>query len=453
MAFNDRIISIDFGNSYCKVGLRHEKDGASALLRDGGFNLDDGNFCIPTIIGQREKDGLFRYGTSVFEEGAGVHVYRNWKPLFFEDSMEASQDSLRNALRADGHDVEELALGYFSWLRRQVAPICRQEFGISDPSEIPARITLPAFGNVSGAREKLEALLEESGWNLADVGQAIPEPVANAIGTFSQGRNAVWNPPQPGSRPQDRDAGTQVFPHYGRMFEGSPLLWAMQAQAKDLMEESIHWVLVADLGGYTLDFAMLGFNLEDVEDLDRTFSPDSPVSDPPRFARLSYPFGVMDLDQMVYDVLPDDQQNAFRVMMSDVDQRRLETFHRRFYRHFQPMRVGRTEIGGGSEIDTVKDAVDSFNHRIQELAQTFLDTYQFPKVHQLVLTGGGSNIPGVRRALIDQLEPDFTHGARNEEKPEKEEFLSTKYMELTHNEVRGATATGGTNVYFEFLAA
>tara|TARA_R110002096_G_scaffold147671_16_gene307703 strand:+ start:37771 stop:39120 length:1350 start_codon:yes stop_codon:yes gene_type:complete len=449
MSFNEQTISIDFGNSYCKVGLRIEGNGDSQLLRDGSFSFDEGNFCIPTIVGQRKSDGIFRYGTEVLEEGSeDIKVYRNWKPLFFEDSDQASQDSLRNALMEDGHDVEDLALGYFTWLRRQVEPICRQNHELEDLEKLPVRITLPAFGNVARATERLEELLSESGWELCHTEQAIPEPVANAIGAFAQGRNAVWSPPQmQGGRPMPMQSDS-LMPHYGTMFEDSPFLEAFRMNAMQDLDDPMHWVLVVDLGGYTLDFAMLGF---DLEDLSQTFDSSALQSDPPRFARISYPLGVMDLDQMVHDALPPDQQEAMQIMNSDVDQRRLETFHRLCYSNFRPFRVGRTEIGSGSNGELVRGAVDAFAVKIQQLAEKFMDSHQFPRVDQLVLTGGGSNIPAVRKVLIDQLRPGHTHGAVNREAELGVE--EDVYTELGHDLVRGATATGGTSVYFEFLAS
>ncbi len=449
MSFNEQTISIDFGNSYCKVGLRREGNADSQLLRDASFSFDEGNFCIPTIVGQRISDGIFRYGTEVLEEGADdIRVYRNWKPLFFEDSEHASQDSLRSALLEDGHDVDDLALGYFTWLRRQIEPICRQNHELEDLEKLPVRITLPAFGNVALARERLGELLSESGWKLCTIEQAIPEPVANAIGAFAQGRNAVWRPERmQHGRPMPLN-GNDLMPHYGTMFENSPFLEAFRSNALDEIDDPLHWVLVVDLGGYTLDFAMLGF---DLEDLSQTFGDDALRTDPPRFARISYPLGVMDLDQMVHDALPEDQQEAMRSMNEDVDQRRLETFHRLCYSNFRPFRVGKVEIGRGENIERVKGAVDGFSEKIRILVQKFMDTHQFPRVDQLVLTGGGSNIPAVRKVLIDQLEPGHCHGAINRE---AEGVMEDElYTELGHDLVRGATATGGTSVYFEFLAS
>jgi hypothetical protein len=235
------------------------------------------------------------------------------------------------------------------------------------------------------------------------------------------------------------------------MFEGSPFLKALQDHSKGIWDDPIHWVLVADLGGYTLDFSMLGFRLEDPGDMEGTFGCDSaPMEEfPPRFARLSYPFGVMDLDQMVYDVLPAGKQKAIDDMVSDVDQRRLEAFHRVFYRTMEPFRIGQVTIGEGSEGNDIRNAIHRFVSRIRELAQRFLDAHQFPRVNQLVLTGGGSNIPAVRRALIEQLAPGHTHAGQTEDDEISE--LLTNYVELGNNEVRGATATGGTSVYCEFL--
>ena len=443
MDIQNTILSIDFGNSYCKVGLREGTKSQADLLSDDSFR-DEGNFCIPTIIGQRISDGMFRFGTDALRENEDdMRVYRNWKPMFFEESEVASQDSLRASLSRDGHDVDELALGFFTWLRKQIEAVCRVEWEIENFSELPVRVTLPAFGNVAQATERLGDLLEESGWNLSPVQSAVGEPVANTVGAFSNGRNFVWKPDKNVAGEMLVVPGTDLSPHFGKMFKDSPFLQAYRAYAMGFDEEGpIHWVLVADLGGYTLDFAMLGF---DREDLSQAFTPGATKGDLRLFERKSYSLGVMDLDQMVYDALPPDEREAMEQINRENDQSRLETFHRLFYKDYKPFRVRRTSIGA-TAIEPVHAAVDQFVAKIIENLDRFLDTHQYPGADQLVLTGGGSNIDKVREAMIKRLEPQHTHGARfsNRENPPE------NYHELPAKLVRGATAIGGTSVYFEF---
>jgi len=443
--FNEQIVSIDFGNSYCKVGIRTQRNGESSPISDEGFQFDESNICIPTIVGQDTRKGKFLFGTEVIAAGDGVRVYRNWKPLFFEASTQASQDQLKDALVADGHDVEELAMGYFAWLKRQIEPICRLNHGIKSLSQIPVRITLPAFGAMAAAQERLSGLLKDSGWSLSDRTSTIAEPFANAIGVFSQGRNAVWNPPaMSGGIPLPGETD-DVMPHYRNMFGQSAFLEAFTDYAMSDDKDPVHWVLVADLGGYTLDFAMLGFNLED---LSHTFTTDQESGLRPLFARKSYALGVMDLDQMMHDALPADQQAAMREMNSDVEQARLETFHRMFYANFQPFRVRTTQIGGNGTQDQARKAMNDFSQLITRRVSQFMDAYQYDRVDQLILTGGGSNIPAVRQALIAALQPGHTHCALTQ--AEWYDCVQENFTRLEHHLVRGATGLGGTSVYFEF---
>ena len=54
------------------------------------------------------------------------------------------------------------------------------------------------------------------------------------------------------------------MPHYGVMFENTGLLQVIR-QAILADGPKVSWVMIADLGGYTLDFAMVALDLEDID--------------------------------------------------------------------------------------------------------------------------------------------------------------------------------------------
>ncbi|MDF1812418.1 MAG: hypothetical protein P1V20_09390 [Verrucomicrobiales bacterium] len=435
---NESIIAIDFGNSFCKVSIRlNGVNVASTLLRDDSYSYDEGNFCIPSVFGYLRNSNRFLFGTDALRDNsADLEIIRNWKPNFFDESDQNRRDSLSQLFgHREGIDVETAAIGYFNWLRKEVSAICRNSFSIDDISSIPARITLPAFGNVANATYRLRELLEESEWNVDATFSAIHEPYANSIGVFSEGRSAIWKP--------DIVAGERVIcegkenePHFGKMFGGSTFFEEFRNYALEKSDQKIHWVFVADLGGYTLDFAMFGFNLNNIQ---QTFSSEVKYDGLPAFARRSYPLGVMDIDELVYEKGDAISKKLMDKMFSDKDQLMLNTFHQTAYSRSQPFFLGAASI----QPEIVNPALEDFLSQAAKSLDNFMAIHQYRKVDQMVLTGGGSNIPAFRQLLIDRLKPGYTHGAVGNE-------VIPQYSELPHDFVRGATALGGSSVYFEF---
>ncbi len=76
------MISIDFGNSYTKVGIRSAETENSKLLEDSSLKLQEGNFCVPTLASRIVSNGEeeWRFGTQVTEQPSdlsGLKVFRN----------------------------------------------------------------------------------------------------------------------------------------------------------------------------------------------------------------------------------------------------------------------------------------------------------------------------------------------------------------------------------------
>jgi len=210
--------------------------------------------------------------------------------------------------------------------------------------------------------------------------------------------------------------------------------------------ERTHWVFVADLGGYTTDFAMLGFDLARP---DHAFEAAA-SSRRGCYAHYSEPIGIADLDRRVRAALPEEQQVAFDHMAGEIDPR-IETFHRMFYATLRPFRSGGVRLAEGPEIEGVRAAVEGFAAEIAASAERFLDMHQFERVDQLLVTGGGFNIPALREALVGKLD---AYALQRVYRPVyKETELPDRHARLSANLVRGATALGGASVYFEGLTS
>lgn len=475
---NEPLVSIDFGNSFTKVGVRRSVDDESITVSDGSLGQFDQDLevCIPTLAAYGARRGKERWwfgGDVAGLDGAdGVQVYRNWKPAFFDglethlsaagdvttvpplddrawkeaqaqfglpDSQRESFESMRRRSAGGGPTPREIAVGFFRWLKAFVEPICAaEEIDLSGGHR--TRITLPAFGAQTRAAGQLQEILTEAGWQMDTIQACLPEPVANAMGIFAEGRNSTWKP----------NGGRVVRPHFGNMFGGSMLFTAARRRALNKYSRRMHWVFIADLGGYTLDFAMAGFDLTDMS------VPQGRYNRQRRLASYSEPLGVTDLDQRVQQALDSAGQEVFREITSSIDQRRLEALHsavyqQRVYRQGgYRLGVGKASIGEDpAEADRITAAIEGFAAQAAEVAGRFIEVEQYERIDDLILTGGGMNIPEVRDALRDKLSQigSFKHAYVP---ALSDEGLGGHYSRLEPLLVRASTALGGSSVYFDF---
>jgi len=480
------MISIDFGNSYTKVAVRPTANKAAKLMTDKSLTLDEWNVCIPTLAACMEQRGTERwfFGNEVMQQSSGtsrLRVFRNWKPRFFKGvethlarrvrapmesahssgvfSMlteeqwsgikthlnlpESARAAIEMVMRKDEGtapsgsgeetdiDAKQIGLGFFRWLADFVGPFCEKQ-GLGRISELPVRISLPSFGAATKAEMLLREILEESGWMPAERAPALPEPLANSIGAFSEGRNSVHRP-----------TGRADMPHYGRMFENTGLLRAMR-------DATLHggpktaWAMIADLGGYTADFAMVCLDLEDI---------DAPVEGTmdgkPRTATYSEPIGVTTLDRRVRRLLDHTKAAAMDELQQDPDQRRLETFHRTVYGgKTRVYRLRQAVIGEGGEHERIQSCVHEFGVEVADYAEKFLEIHQYDRIDDLILTGGGSMIPAVRDELNKRLKRYSVRKTHMYLEPGTK--APSNFHALEPLLVRGATALGGASVYFDF---
>jgi hypothetical protein len=482
-------LSIDFGNSYTKIGIRQKLNEKSQALRsDIDLRYDEDNLCIPTVAARVIENGKERwlYGTEVKtgSKQSEIQVFRNWKPHFFRgettppnedranlngkegtgDAWSGFTDGLLEKLLKDGtlrpakekevraelkrrkavpeqvgpgFDYKEIGKGYFAWLRRFVEPFCKLK-GIGTTDQIPVRITLPSLGENSAlASLTLEAILKETGWKPATNRAALHEPVANLIGTFTGGRNLVWTSPKPGSAENYSLVG---------MIGDSTLFKAIRsfAHTSRHTRPPIYWVMIADLGGYTTDFAMVGFDLDNAE-----ICQSGRVDGKRLLGDLSKQIGVHDLDKQIGDVLNGSQRKAFETLVADVDGLRIDFFHQAVYQNLRAYNTGKGIIGQEpNERKSIEEVIRQFADRVAESAEEFLLIEQYDHIDELILTGGGFNIPLVREAIRRKLE---RYNLKNSHIPLADQLdIPPRCRKLERILVRGATALGATSVYFDY---
>jgi hypothetical protein len=478
------MLSIDFGNSYTKVALRRGRDERTELIQDRSLVWDEFNICVPTLAAEYSEGGKPRwlYGTDVAKyssETAGLKVYRNWKPHFFEKSelgitskavsqakagasrgapsgitaelwaqMErqlepAALDAVRRFHSGSAGPLEgvtepehkAIAAGFFRWLFELVDPVCRLRLK-SSAAEIPARVSLPSFGSVAKAELLLNHILTDAGWRLDNRAPTLAEPLSNAIGTFTEGMNGT------------RLRGTQ--PDYGVMFRNTGGLLTRFFDAFQGNGPKSTWVLIADVGGYTTDFAMVGIELDAIGS-----ALEGELEGKKRLSHMSKALGVAALDRRVQQVLSPTKQKAISEILEEPDQQRLESFHARCYRPNGVYALKRVVIGSTqSEKNAIGDAVQKFADEVATEAEKFLEKHQYNRVDDLILTGGGTLIPAVRDTLCRRIgDPVYAKGGLQVHTyfTEGEKLPGAKPPHrLPPRLIRGATAVGGASVYFDY---
>jgi Tfp pilus assembly PilM family ATPase len=104
-------------------------------------------------------------------------------------------------------------------------------------------------------------------------------------------------------------------------------------------------------------------------------------------------------------------------------------------------------VGMGAERERIREAVGAFSRQVAAEADQFLATEGSPFVQDLILTGGGNNILGVRSALMNHLKDTCKHihcpGPSSSGKP--------TCHQIGQRMVRGASALGGVSIFFDEL--
>jgi hypothetical protein len=232
------------------------------------------------------------------------------------------------------------------------------------------------------------------------------------------------------------------------MFGGAELYLALRDHVLQGGQQ-FYWAMGIDVGGYTADFAMLGFDLGN--EMDGRL--DGKHEERRRLATFSQPIGVSLLDMRLRDVLDPGKRDYLTEMNDDPDQRRIETFHRSVYDSLRPYDAGKYGIiGQGAELDRIRGCIRDFAEEIADYAERFLEIEQYQTIDALILTGGGCNIPLVRDSLCQRL-ARYRRASRyagTYVPAESESRVPAGYHRLKPLLVRGATALGGASVFFDF---
>ena len=163
----------------------------------------------------------------------------------------------------------------------------------------------------------------------------------------------------------------------------------------------------------------------------------------------SEPIGVHDLDKQVREALNEPNRKAFDALVADVDGRRIDFFHQAVYQNLRAYNTGKGFIGqDAKEKKAIGDVIRHFADQVADYAERFLLLEQYEHIDELILTGGGCNIPLVREAIRQKLE---RYNLKNSHIPLADQIdIPPGCRKLERILVRGATALGATSVFFDY---
>jgi hypothetical protein len=439
---NRRLISIDLGSAYTKVAVRRDWNGESDLLRNLPLASDEVDFCVPSVVARVERRGRTQWTigapAGALTPGDGVRIFRYWKArLFSTDShAQVGRDAMGHSDEESGSDdYEQVAIQFFRGLRDSLE---QSPYG-DDIAASAVRVCVPRMDTVD-TEGRIGSILDAAGWRPAHGRVTVYEPESNACGMFTRGRNATWYPPAPSFTPR---AGRSL--HLVKMLEPEGLLQALRRMSGSF------GVLVIDIGGFTTDFGYVQF--------DTSFSSDDWQR--PTIIQQSYELGIRELDQAIYDSLDEDAQQAIRQLSpSEWDTLKVDLYRG------APVTLGTVRgkpvrIGGGDDAGRTADALRRFAERVITVRDAFLRDHVRGPIDAQTLTGGGSMIAPLHRAVVQALSTDEharVYDLRDEDEPRQTlearggtvqeqavEARARRNQEL----VRGGSAIGGSSVFFE----
>jgi hypothetical protein len=469
----DCVFCIDFGSAYTKVSLRPAAQDSATLLK-----CDDSSVLqwAPTVAAVEwagsEQKWLFGYAAADVKPSATVTVLSNFKKdLFATASAEApSSPPLETLLRSQ--DFNELAAKhgvlppeiaalrsflasaralagtrpnggppaserrlnnakiattqYLKWLRGRILAVCGTlPNRVLRYEDIPARLAVPALGGAAelasqpGCRRLREAA-EQAGWKL-DEQPFVSEPEANALGVLTHGTNALT--------PKKKKI------NFREMFSRGPLITVLAGDK----HHPTYRALIIDVGAFTTDFASLWVD---------TKGRSADTSDGAGFAvtHHSVAIGMTNLDAEVLNALAEDKRAA----LSGLARRDFEGFQNGVYADGIGYRAKGRVIGGEADRPAVQKCISNFTGRLAAETAAFCQQLgPAASMQELILTGGGSNIPAVRDALLvaAQAAGGFVKTHAPNLRPEHAPSPLVDRLDTPLS--RGASALGGASVYFE----
>jgi hypothetical protein len=468
----ERVFCIDFGSGFTKVALRPDPGATTRLVNDRDIESTD--FCLPSVV-VVDRSGpkpVVECGKKAAGRTAsnGIEVHANWKKWLFltPAADDPAANPLETFLRSDdlarlatqhgvsagqlGHlrqlvgSARELLAGfgvhpasrdtqkqqfaasiaahYFSWLRQEVLRECdRLPYAGLRYDGIPVRVTAPAFAHGANVTthpgcKLLTAALAKAGWPLHPERPVVSEPYANAVGVLTKGENHL--------KKDKFDLGAT--------FGKGPLVTTL----KDPDHHAPYRAVVIDVGAFTTDFAVL------------TMNPGGPgESDPDRaFAvqQHSIAFGMSHLDDRVVAAIPAEKAAWVRAAPAS----ELDAFRNAVYTEDKPHRTNTVgKIGAGDDTQPIKDCLTRFAADLGNEVKQFLATLGSKGMAELVLTGGGMNVPALRDAVLAAATANGHEYAKVHGPGVKKPAGGKPVDKLDPRFTRGGSALGGAGLYFE----
>jgi hypothetical protein len=470
----DCVFCIDFGSAYTKVSLRPGAQNPAALLRCDDEAVE---LWAPTVVavewvkGQQRME--FGYKAAGAKPGGNTAVFTDFKKELFApatpetpaqppiDALFQSAEfdalaskygvlppevaALRNLIasaralsgarpeRGAPSEARRLANAkaathhYFKWLRERVLAACAKfSNSVLRYEDIPVRVAAPALGGSAELAQhpgcqRLREALEMTGWRL-DERPFVSEPEANVVGVLTKGLNALT--------PKKRKI------NFREMFNRGPLVTVL---AGDKNHPTFRALLI-DVGAFTTDFAALSVD---------TGGKAADTSNGAGFsvAQHSVPFGVTNLDAGVRAGLTDEK----RTTLDGLSRKDFEAFQLGAYSEGTGLRLsGGRVLGGEADRPVVQKALNTFTDRL--MAETVSFCRQLGPVasmQELILTGGGSNVPAVREALMTAAQAAGGFVKTHAPGITAAQAASPLIDKLGAQDTRGASALGGASIYFE----
>lgn len=473
----ERVFSIDFGSAYTKVALRRDPTADSTLLDCPGAEVD---FLVPTVVAmdQRGTKARFEFGdrASDIKPGGGIHVFTNFKKDLFVDSVTVPDkpplpplDALLqseefvalagkygvfapqvSALRTLAGAARALSAGpgervvsveaqrqtnaakvachFFTLLREQVLAAC-DKLNVRGLKfeEFPVRVAVPALSTEvelaqqSGCKLLREAL-HRAGWPLHPDQPFVTEPEANAVGILTKATNLLF-----------RNGRINL----GEMLSKGPLNTVLKCDPN----HPSYRAFVIDIGAFTTDFGSLYVNTDGKPYV-------ATVGAGFQVGAHSVRLGATDLEAMLPKALPTKQ----RVWLESVSRKEFSAFQRNVFGDGKGYRVpGIGVIGGEGDREAIDGCVAEFSKRLVEELRKFCAGSKPAQMQELILAGGGSNIPAVRDALIAAAKAEGNEFVKVHAPDLKRGKAGTAPLvdKLDANFARGGSALGGASVYFE----
>lgn len=473
----DGVFCVDFGSAYTKVALRRAPQEKTVLVRCDDTAVE---LWAPTVVAADWSAGStpqmkFGYEAAGIKPGGSITVYTDFKRHLFSTAAPPTQPELsplerllrsselaqlatkfgvkspelaalrhlvaaardlngpRGAAGSSGssreiHNAQAATHHYLKWLRQRVLTACQSLAGRHKGNweDIPVRFAVPAVAPRDTLAQhvgcqRLHEALTNTGWKL-DERPFVPEPESNAIGILTHGVNAL--------KPKIRTID------YGSMFGHGPLLTVLKGNR----HYPTYRVVIVDVGAFTTDFAALSVDTGgQIPDLDEGIHFT--------IEQHSLAYGVTNLDQMVRDSLPPEQQTA----LAALPRKDFEAFQINAYTEGIGYRLARGRIlGGEADQPRIQHCLQDFAGRLVEELRRFCQRWPAPaSMQEFILTGGGSNIPTVRQALLEAvdaiLKPKKVYACVIPSSIDKNQLAQPLEGHLT----RAASAIGGASIYYE----